>query len=79
MITLRALAPQPRDARDSAEARGPVGTAPYDEAPGYVSMVIIFTMAGVVIVGLYEVITAAGSPVDTDRAVNLDLGKRGTD
>ena len=66
--------PQPDNPGDPETAREPSAAVRYGETDRYLLLFVPFTTTGVIVMVLHEVITAAGSPLDTLRSIILNMG-----
>ncbi len=68
--------PEPRSDNpgDPETARESSATVPCQEIERYIFLFVLFTTTGVIVMVLHEVITAAGSPLDTLRSIILNMG-----
>ena len=65
--------PQPDNPVDNGPARPPYAAAPYREMHLYLLLFVSFTTGAVITIIVSELLTATGSPVDTVRAILLNM------
>ena len=66
--------PQSHTPRDPEATREPSAILRYGETDWYIFPFVLFATTSVIVMVLYEVITAAGSPLDTLRSITLNMG-----